>query len=90
MLSSQKLKLKKKGEQTEIVITIFPPLEFWLVNPSPYKLSMYNTTVDILFTGGITTTKLHPEDSIVIEEFESVSSQYWEKLSNSIKQKTGA
>lgn len=89
LVSTQKLKLKKKGDKTDIIITIFPSLEFWLVNTPPYKCSLYNSAVGVSFTGGSTTTKLPTEDSIAIDDFESVSSRYLDALKNSMKQKLG-
>lgn len=89
LIATQKLKLYKRGDKTEVVITIFPSLEFWFMNTQPYGCSLYNSNVDVSFAGGYTTTKLPNENNIVIEDCESVLSKYSDSLKNVMKSKFG-
>jgi len=91
LIASQNLELKKKRTQTEVIMTYFPSLEFWFINMQnhTYHCSLYNSSIDVSFAGGHTTIKIPNEETITIEDFESVSLKYSDKLINMMKLKIG-
>ncbi len=88
LVAVKKLVVPKKGGESGITVTVFPSLEFWVMNVSPFKCSLYNCTIDVLFRGGFTTLKVPSGDNIPIEDFESVASRYLDTVRNVVKEKT--
>ena len=74
-------KVLKKGDASEIEVTIFPPIEFWLTENE--NCTLYDTVVRVTSFWGSAVIRIM-EERIPIEDIHQVALSYRDRLSNKL------